>query len=68
MTATFRDRMLDFQPEIFGSSADEIVRFAESTRPRPSVEDVEAHIRWLDGEGLVLAADLAALRAAGYRV
>lgn len=68
MATTFRDRMLDFEPEIFGSTADEILRFAESTRPRPSVEDVEAHIRWLDREGLISAVDLVALRAAGYRV
>ena len=68
MATTFRDRMLEFEPECFGSSADEVLRFVASTRPTPSAEDIEAHIRWLDREGLISAVDLVALRAAGYRV
>lgn len=55
-------------PRDFGTSADDIFRFVRSTRPAPSVEDVEDHIAWLDREGLVTERDLAVLRAAGYRV
>lgn len=67
MPTTSYDRMSG-DGELFGSSADEILRFVRSTRPAPSAEDVEAHIAWLDREGLVSGRDLAALAAAGYRV
>ena len=42
--------MLDFRGELFGSPADEILRFVRSTRPRPSADEVEAHMAWLDRE------------------
>lgn len=60
--------MLDYRGEIFGSTASEILRFVRSTRPRPSDEDVEEHIAFLDREGLLAESDLRALRRGGYRV
>jgi hypothetical protein len=65
---TFRERILDYGGEVFGTTASEILRFVRSTRPRPSDEDVEAHIEFLDREGLIAEADLRALRRRGYRV
>ena len=58
--------MLDYQGEVFGTCADDVIRFVASTRPAPSAEDVQAHVAWLDREGLVTKADLARLAAAGY--
>ena len=56
------------EAEIFGPTADEILRFVETTRPTPTDEDVEAHVRWLDREGLISEGDLETLRRAGYQV
>jgi hypothetical protein len=67
-TTTFRERMLDYDGEVFGSTASEILRYVRSTRPRPADEDVEAHIEFLDREGLIAESDLRALRRRGYRV
>lgn len=68
MATIFRDRMLDFRGGLFGSPADEILRFVRSTRPRHSADEVEVHIAWLDREGLVSERNLATLGCHGYRV
>ena len=60
--------MLDFRGELFGSPADEILRFVRSTRPRTTADEVEAHVAWLDREGLVSKRDLVTLGCHGYRV
>ena len=60
--------MLDHRGEVFGTTASEILRFVRSTRPRPSDDDVEEYIAFLDREGLLAEADLRALRRRGYRV
>jgi hypothetical protein len=67
----YRRTRFDFDPRgegVFGATASEIARFAATTRPAPSNEVVEAHVRWLIRQGLIAPAEVRALRRRGFQV